>query len=137
MSKTSDSALAIALEIQKRVAALGFDWPDATGPRAKVIEELAELERAAGNAEKLNEELGDLLFAVVNLARHLDVEPEQALAAANQKFQHRFRYIEQRLATEGLYPQDVNLARLDALWNEAKRQKRTVTNPMLPKASDE
>ncbi|MGH8225668.1 MAG: hypothetical protein ACRER1_05915, partial [Gammaproteobacteria bacterium] len=67
MSEASDSALELALEIQKRAAALGFDWPDATGPRAKVVEELAELECAAGNAEKLNEELGDLLFAVVNL----------------------------------------------------------------------
>ncbi len=121
MSKPADSALTVALEIQKRAAALGFDWPDATGPRAKIIEELSELECAAGNSKKMNEELGDLLFAVVNLARHLDVEPEQALAAANEKFQRRFHYIEQQLAAAGLLPNDVGLARLDALWNEAKR----------------
>lgn len=120
MTREKNSALVAALEIQRRAAAAGFDWSDAEGPRAKIAEELSELERAAGDAQKLNEELGDLLFAVVNLARHLEVEPERALAATNEKFKRRFRYIEERLAGEGLLPGDVDLARLDALWDEAK-----------------
>lgn len=120
MTKKGVSALLDALEIQRRAAAKGFDWNDAEGPRAKITEELSELERAAGNAQKLNEELGDLLFAVVNLARHLEVEPERALATTNEKFKRRFRYIEERLAVEGLFPDDVGLARLEALWGEAK-----------------
>lgn len=123
MSKSSDSALTDAIKIQQRAADAGFDWSDAEGPRAKIAEELAELERAAGNAERRNEELGDLLFAVVNLARHLDVEPEEALAASNEKFKRRYRYIEERLAAQGLLPGDVELDRLDALWEEAKSHK--------------
>lgn len=115
-------ALGVAAAVQARAAAVGFDWRDPAGPRAKVIEELDELERAAGRGpEALREELGDLLFAVVNLARHLDVAPEPALRQATAKFRRRFRYIEMRLAEEGLRPEAVELARLDALWNEAKR----------------
>ncbi|MGH8161299.1 MAG: MazG nucleotide pyrophosphohydrolase domain-containing protein [Gammaproteobacteria bacterium] len=130
MNKTARSALTEALAIQQRAAAVGFDWPDAEGPRAKIAEEFAELEHAVGHSRdsassEINEELGDLLFAVANDARHLDVEPEAALTAANEKFRRRFRYIEERLAVEGLHPRDVNLTRLDALWEDAKCSERT------------
>lgn len=121
MNRPSRSALADALAIQKRAAALGFDWPDDEGPREKIVEEFDELVGAAGNPEQLQEELGDLLFAAVNYARHLGIEPEQALAAANEKFRRRFRYIEARLVQEGLRPEAATLEQMDALWNEAKR----------------
>lgn len=124
MKDSSGVALRNALAIQKRAASVGFDWPDAAGPRAKIDEELAELEAAPDRTARA-EELGDLLFAIVNYARHLEIEPEVALAAANAKFRRRFRYIEERLAAETLRPGDVNLARLDALWNEAKRLEKS------------
>ena len=85
-------ALERANKLQKRAARTGFDWPDASGARAKVIEELAELDAETGQAER-EEELGDLLFAVVNLARKLNIAPEAALRAANAKFERRFREI--------------------------------------------
>jgi nucleoside triphosphate diphosphatase len=116
-------ALMAALKLQRRAAAVGFDWPDPAGAREKIAEELAELELARReDPDAVAEELGDLLFAVVNLARHLGVEPEQSLRAANRKFVRRFRYIERQLKGEGLRPEDVNLARMDALWDEAKRR---------------
>ena len=118
-------ALMRAYKLQKRAAAVGFDWPDANGPRDKISEELEELEQArqadqSSMQEQVTEELGDLLFAVVNYARHLGVEPEQALRAANRKFTRRFRFIESRLAKEGLNPGDVDLEQLDSLWDQAK-----------------
>jgi uncharacterized protein YabN with tetrapyrrole methylase and pyrophosphatase domain len=131
MNNSGDCALVRALAIQKCAAAVGFDWPNAEGPRAKIVEELAELDQEVqcsakrGSRAAIAEELGDLVFAVVNYARHLDIEPEQALAAANEKFHRRFRYIEKRLATEGKCPQDVGLERLDELWEEAKRHYRS------------
>jgi len=114
-----------ACKLQKRAAAVGFDWPDANGPKDKIIEELGELEQARQTdelsvQEQVNEELGDLLFAIVNYARHLGVEPEQALRAANRKFTRRFRFIESRLAEDGLWPEEVDLDYLDSLWNQAK-----------------
>lgn len=115
-------ALMSALKLQKRASAVGFDWPDADGPLQKVHEELSELQAVdVDDSEALQEELGDLLFAVVNLARHLKVEPEQALRAANCKFVRRFNYIESRLGEQGLGPDDATLAQLDALWDEAKQ----------------
>lgn len=120
-------ALMRALKLQKRAAAVGFDWPNADGPRQKVDEELSELNAVdAQDSAALQEELGDLLFSVVNLARHLNIEPEQALRAANRKFTRRFGYIESRLAEQGQQPQDVNLAELDSLWNAAKRAEHRV-----------
>ncbi len=87
-------ALERAAKLQRRAARVGFDWPDASGPRAKIDEELAELDAETEHDRKLDE-LGDLLFAVVNLARHLNIEPEAALREANRKFEQRFRAIEQ------------------------------------------
>lgn len=115
-----DHPLEKALEIQQRAAGLGFDWPDAQGPRAKIDEELAELD-AAGNDCERRGELGDLLFAVVNHARHLGVEPAEALCATNEKFKRRFGHIEETLSVRGLLPSDMELEHLDTLWDEAKR----------------
>ena len=108
-------ALERAAKLQRRAARTGFDWPDVSGPRAKIDEELAELEAETGHDRKL-EELGDLLFAVVNLARHLNVEPEAALREANRKFEHRFRTIEQAPGFSHM-----SLKEMEALWVEAKK----------------
>ncbi len=109
-------ALLRAQKLQKRAARVGFDWPDISGPRAKVAEELAELD-AADTAETRAEELGDLLFSVVNLARHMGIDAETALDAANRKFERRFRQVE-ALAAAPLGALDIK--QLDALWDQAK-----------------
>ena len=107
-------ALERAAKLQRRAARTGFDWPDASGPRAKIDEELAELERETEHPRML-EEMGDLLFAVVNLARHLNIEPEAALRDANRKFERRFRAIEQAPGFK-----DLPLDRKEELWQRAK-----------------
>lgn len=116
--------LLMAYRLQERAAGIGFDWPDASGPRHKVDEELKELDRETGSGkrEAIEEELGDVLFAVVNLARKLAIEPNQALERANAKFQRRFEAME-KLADE----RDIEMGRaglqdLDTLWNEVKGQ---------------
>jgi len=108
-------ALERAAKLQRRAARVGFDWPDASGPRAKIDEELAELDAESDHQRKL-EELGDLLFATVNLARHLNIEPEAALREANSKFEKRFRAIEH---VAGF--QEMSLDEKEALWVDAKR----------------
>ena len=108
-------ALERAAKLQRRAASTGFDWPDVGGPRAKIDEELAELDSETDHDRKLDE-LGDLLFAVVNLARHLNVEPEAALREANRKFERRFRAIERAPGFAAM-----SLAQMEALWVEAKR----------------
>jgi ATP diphosphatase len=108
-------ALERAAKLQRRAARVGFDWPDASGPRSKIDEELAELEAETDHDRKLDE-LGDLLFAVVNLARHLNVEPEAALREANRKFERRFRSIEQEPGFG-----DMSLEDKEALWVRAKK----------------
>ena len=107
-------ALERAAKLQRRAARTGFDWPDAEGPRAKVAEELEELDREV-SAERREEELGDLLFAVVNLARHLNIDAEAALRSANHKFEARFRAIEGEPGFAGL-----DLDAKEALWTAAK-----------------
>jgi len=107
-------ALERAAKLQRRAARTGFDWPDISGPRAKIDEELAELDAETEHDRRL-EELGDLLFAVVNLARYLNVEAEAALREANRKFERRFRAIEK---TPGFT--DMSLDEMEALWVEAK-----------------
>lgn len=116
-------ALLQAEEIQTRAARCGFDWPEVMPVFAKVEEELAELREACASGEfsHIQEEIGDLLFAVVNLARHLKVHPETALRESNRKFIRRFRYLEERLKEQGKNLADTPLASLDALWDEAKR----------------
>ncbi len=110
-------ALKRAEKIQRRAARVGFDWPDAEGPRLKIDEELGEIERA-GNDEERAAEIGDLLFAVVNYARHLGVNPETALREAVARFERRFSQVE-ALADKPL--KDMNIDELEALWQRAKK----------------
>jgi len=115
-------ALARAQQISARASRVGFDWPDASGCREKIAEELDELDRAmaAGDKAAIEHELGDLLFAAVSLARKLDVDAEAALRACTRRFTERFEYIEDRLSERGRAPAESDLAEMDALWNEAK-----------------
>jgi ATP diphosphatase len=107
-------ALERAAKLQKRAARTGFDWPDIEGPKAKIHEELDEVAEAP--PEMVEEEVGDLLFAVVNFARHLKIDPEEALRKANRKFEKRFRAIEQAPGFSAM-----SLDEMEALWVEAKR----------------
>lgn len=115
-------ALARAEKLTKRAAKVGFDWPDFASVRAKVEEELAEVSEAqlSGDAKALNEEIGDLLFAVANLARQAGVDPEAALRDANSKFTRRFHYVEARCRQDQIEPAEAGLDRLDAYWNEIR-----------------
>ncbi|MBO3276473.1 nucleoside triphosphate pyrophosphohydrolase [Pseudomonas schmalbachii] len=117
-------ALSRAAKLQKRAAQVGFDWPEALPVVDKLREELDEVLEAMadGDAAAQAEEVGDLLFVVVNLARHLKVDPETALRAANTKFERRFRYIEDVLRDAGRKPEECTLEELDAIWSEAKRE---------------
>ncbi|HEX8595308.1 MAG TPA: nucleoside triphosphate pyrophosphohydrolase [Pseudomonas sp.] len=121
-------ALSRAAKLQKRASQVGFDWPAALPVVDNVREELDEvLEAMASNdAQAIAEEVGDLLFAAVNLARHLKVDPENALRAANTKFERRFRFIEQALRQTHRPIEDCTLEEMDALWGEAKRQEKNV-----------
>jgi MazG family protein len=117
-------ALARARKLGARAADAGFDWPDAGGPRAKIDEELAELDRAmgAGDAASREAELGDLLFSIANLARHLRVDPEAALRGANERFTRRYRHVERELARLGQPAADASPELLDRLWAAAKAE---------------
>jgi len=119
-------ALTRALKLQQKAGKVGFDWSDARAVIAKLREETDEIEAEidAGEQAKAAEEVGDLLFAVANLARHLEVDPEGALRGANAKFERRFAHIEARLAAEGRAPAGASLDEMEALWNEAKRIER-------------
>jgi ATP diphosphatase len=116
-------ALKRAQKLGKRAARVGFDWPDRQGVREKIDEELEELEQAtaAGDAVAIEEELGDLLFAVVNLARHLDVDAEHALTGANGKFERRFRAMEAAIGADGQEIRALDLDILERRWVEAKK----------------
>ena len=120
-------ALTRAAKLGRRAARIGFDWPDAAGPRAKLDEELAELDavlQAGAAPAALAAELGDVLFSVVNLARHLGVDPEAALRGSNARFKSRFGHVERRLAESGLDPASAGLERLEDWWQEAKLGRR-------------
>ncbi len=116
-------ALVEAQQIASRAAHVGFDWDNAGQVLAKLHEELAEFNAARQGAsqEELEGELGDLLFVLVNLARFVKADPEQALRKTNAKFRHRFGYIERKLAEQGKSPEEATLAEMDALWEESKR----------------
>jgi ATP diphosphatase len=114
-------ALARAAKLGKRAGRVGFDWPDATGVRAKIEEELREIDELPATArERRGEELGDLLFATANWARHQGLDPEEALRLANAKFERRFRAMERRARERGLVLKDLGAEAWDALWNEVK-----------------
>ena len=119
-------ALTRALKLQSKAAKVGFDWPSLQPVIAKLKEELTELEQAlddgGGKADRaeIEEEFGDLMFVLANVARHLKIDPEGALRAANAKFVRRFHHIEDRLAESGREPAQSTLSEMDALWNEAK-----------------
>ena len=122
-------SLSRAIKLQKRAAQVGFDWPEALPVVDKVREELDEVLEAMSenDPEAIAEEIGDLLFVVGNLARHLKVDPESALRAANGKFERRFRFIEQALREAGRAMQDCALEELDALWGQAKKLEQQQT----------
>ena len=116
-------ALVRAERLTEKAAAVGFDWPDAAGVLAKVREELAELERelsGGGTRERVESELGDLLFALANLGRFVKVHPEEALRGTLRRFERRFHHVEERLLQQGRTPGESSLAEMDGLWNEAK-----------------
>ncbi len=117
-------ALTRALKLQNRAARVGFDWPSTDQVLDKLLEEAREVVEARDTLthDHLTEEIGDLLFVMANLARHLKVDPEAALRAANQKFTRRFARIEDWLAEEGKSPSDSNLEEMDTLWNRAKAE---------------
>jgi MazG family protein len=116
-------ALHRARRVSEKASGVGFDWPDPAGVVEKIEEELGELRKATteGRNDEVAEELGDLLFALVNLARHLGVDPEAALHRTTDKFLTRFAHVEQSLAMEGKHPSDASLEEMDRLWEEAKR----------------
>lgn len=121
-------ALMRAEKLQKRAARVGFDWGAPEPVLAKIAEEILELGeemRQDAPNERLADELGDVLFAVVNLARHLEVDPEAALRGANAKFERRFRYIEETLIQRGSSPAESTLEDMEALWVEAKQKERS------------
>ena len=115
-------ALSRALKLQEKAGKVGFDWSDVHAVLAKIREELSEVEAEIpkGSPQSLSSEVGDLLFATVNLARHLKIDPESALRGANAKFERRFAHIEQRLAERGQSPLSASLDEMESLWAEAK-----------------
>ena len=120
--KAGQPALTRAMELQRKASTVGFDWNDPRAVLSKIREEADEIEDALDRDDdkELAAETGDLLFALVNLARHVGANPEMALRGANAKFERRFGYIERALASQGRVPQDASLDEMDALWNEAK-----------------
>jgi MazG family protein len=117
-----------AFQMTTKASRVGFDWKDALGAREKLDEEIAELREAISrdpaDPRAVQEEVGDLLFTVVNVARLLGIDPESAMKGANRKFRRRFRHIEDRLREDGRAPAESSLAEMDALWNEAKAAER-------------
>lgn len=123
-------ALSRAAKLSKRAARVGFDWPDAKGVIAKIREELAEVEEAlaAGDQQHAQEEVGDLLFAVTNLARTLNADPEQCLRGTNAKFERRFRYVEGELNAAQRPLAEASLDEMEAHWQAAKAEEKQTTH---------
>lgn len=120
-------ALVRAVKLQNRAARVGFDWPDTSLVIDKLNEEMLELSAEiakGGDPDRLEDEMGDLLFVYANLARHMKIDPEAALRRANAKFRRRFGRIEEKLTAMGKRPEESTLEEMDALWNEAKREER-------------
>ena len=127
--KAGQPALTRAMQLQRKASSVGFDWNDPRAVLHKIREEADEIEAALdrGDADELANETGDLLFALVNLARHVGADPEAALRGTNAKFERRFGHIEQALAAQGRSLEDASLAEMDALWNEAKVREKDPT----------
>jgi nucleoside triphosphate diphosphatase len=127
--KAGQPALTRAMELQRKASSVGFDWNDPRAVLHKIREEADEIEAALdrGDADELAGETGDLLFALVNLARHVGADPDQALRATNAKFERRFGYIEQELEAQGRPLESASLTEMDALWNEAKRKEKNAS----------
>jgi nucleoside triphosphate diphosphatase len=119
-------ALTRAWKIQAKASTVGFDWNDVALVLDKVREETAEIDEALQSGDKahIREEIGDLLFVIANLARHVDADPEACLAAANLKFERRFRGVEERLSAQGKAPREATLAEMEALWQAVKRAEK-------------
>ena len=119
-------ALTRAAKLQRRAARVGFDWPDMAPIFAKLDEEIGELRQAIGEEDntRIEDELGDLLFTAVNLARHLEIDPEQALRGACRKFERRFRRVETKLTEQGKPPGSATLDEMDAQWQRVKAEER-------------
>jgi ATP diphosphatase len=126
------------MELQRKASTVGFDWNDPRAVLHKIREEADEIEAALdrGDVEELAAETGDLLFALVNLARHVGADPESALRGTNTKFERRFAYIERALAAKGRSLEDASLDEMDALWNEAKGAERPATSVSNSAQSD-
>jgi ATP diphosphatase len=124
--KAGQPALTRAMELQRNASGVGFDWNDPRAVLHKIREEADEIEAALdrGDADELAAETGDLLFAVVNLARHVGADPDMALRGTNTKFERRFGYIERELDAQGRSLESTSLTEMDALWNEAKRKEK-------------
>ena len=124
-------ALTRALKLQQKASKVGFDWNDPRAVLAKIREEIDEIAAAldAGQKTDAGAEAGDLMFAVVNLARHLDADPEAVLRLTNRKFERRFAWIERALAARGATPADATLAEMDALWDAAKADEKGPSAP--------
>jgi ATP diphosphatase len=124
--KAGQPALTRAMDLQRKASTVGFDWNDPRAVLHKIREEADEIEAALdrGDAGELAAETGDLLFALVNLARHVGADPETALRGTNAKFERRFAYIERALAAKGRSLESASLAEMDALWNEAKGEEQ-------------
>jgi len=122
------TALARAVKLQQKAGTVGFDWNDPRAVLDKIKEETAEIERELDRAvlskEQVQDEIGDLLFAVANLARHVEVDPDAALRGTNEKFRQRFRHIETSLTAQGRSPGEASLDEMESLWVEAKSQSR-------------
>jgi ATP diphosphatase len=129
--KAGQPALSRAMELQRKASSVGFDWNDPRAVLHKIREEADEIEAALdhGDADELAAETGDLLFALVNLARHVGTDPDMALRGTNAKFERRFGYIERALAAEGRSLEGASLAEMDALWNEAKGEEPRLPTP--------
>jgi uncharacterized protein YabN with tetrapyrrole methylase and pyrophosphatase domain len=124
-----ESALSLAYQLSKNVSRLGFDWPDLKGVLRKMDEEIKEFREALAlqHRSKIREEIGDLLFVLVNLSRVLQIDPERALRKTVEKFMHRIHYIETSLQQRGKSFRQSDLAEMDQLWEEAKKRNRDIS----------
>ncbi len=128
---TALPALTRAIKLQNRASRVGFDWPHRANVLEKLVEETQELsdEIEAGDADAIEDEFGDLLFVMANLARHLKIDPEVALRRTNAKFERRFREVERRLAARGRSAAESTLEEMDALWNAIKKEEKATSKP--------